>query len=850
MKKVLFKLVAVMCALLAVTCMTTAYAAVGFTSDGAADRTSVYVAGSPDSYPAESYDEDAGTYTGACSAFLTYVAEKADLSFAYIRSGKQDRRETLAKNNQVDLFFAFSDESGLLKLGADKVRLFSITKNGTPVDVYCVFTSVSGEKERAAVRSVAESLTKDDIARFFTADSSQVISRHRVRLGLIVLAIALFVVLAVLIIVLSLFFKRRQKKEAFVDNATDIGNKNYFMQMYGSTISDRTRELYYVVHFAFAIDWVNNNYGTDESDEVLKYAADTITQRLRDNEFCARIGGGSFAAAIYSNGVEQVERRVEEILRVLNAYCEKYLNGESRDLFHAGICALAIDDKNAEKVLYNADQAYHRAVESKKAYVFVNHDVLNEYQTKVSIREQAGPALEQHAFTPYVQFIVNGKDGKICGGELLSRWENRLYGLLGPASYIPILQDMGLIVRHDLLMLEEACKLLEQWHLRGKDYFLTCNLTRVTVSDKTLVEKVLAITEQFRFPKDRLVLEVTENSLEDDKESALQNIYSLKARGFRVALDDFSSGYTTVSNLYEYAVDLVKLDRQMILDADRDHQAAALLKEITRMCHELHIRVLAEGVENESQAQHIRFAECDYIQGYYYARALPIRELNGFEESYKPKEAPALAEPVETENTAADNVAEQPETPVEQAQATTAEQQVAAPVEQPAVTPAEPPVVIPAERAQAMAVGQPEILVVEQPETTVEQPQAAPAEQQVAAPVKQPAVTPAEPPVAAAVEQPQTMAVEQPVMSAQQPVAAAVAPQPAVQPAPAVSFASEERETPKASEPVTVPEQQTEKASRKNMLHIQYGPYTLDLPGNIDITPVADLLRAIQDKMD
>lgn len=640
MKKSLLVIATLLCVFFSLLPITAAQPSVDFTEDGAARQASIYVAGNPDCLPVEYYDADTGTYKGAAPAFLSLASEKTGLSFVYIRAGEQDRRATLARNGQIDLMFVTAEETSLLELGVEKIKLFSVMKNGSSLDVYCVFTFVSGEKERAAICSLAENLTNDDIAHFFTTDNFQTFNQRRLIVILIVMGVVLLCTIAALTVFMLLYFRRNRKKEAFVDTATDIGNKKYFIQMFSSTISDQTRELYYIVYFAFAIDWVNSNYGTEESDNILKYTADTIKQRVKDNEFCARVGGGSFAAAIYSNGVEHTERRVEEILRVLNAYGEKYLSGDIKSLFHAGVCALAVDDKNAEKVLYNVEQAYQHAVKDKKDYVFVNHDVLNEYKTKVSIRELAGEALEKRAFTPYVQFIFNTKDGSICGGELLSRWETRLYGLLTPGSYIPILQDMGLIVRHDLLMLEEACKLLEQWQSMGKDYFLTCNLTRITISDQSLVEKVTTISGRYSFPKEKLIIEVTEGSIEEDKDSALRNIHSLKEIGFRIALDDFSTGYTAVNNLYEYTVDLVKIDRQMIIDAGHDSHAAVFMKEIAKLCHDMNIHVLAEGVENENQAHLVRSARCDYTQGYFYARALPLREIIGFEKSYKAKMIP------------------------------------------------------------------------------------------------------------------------------------------------------------------------------------------------------------------
>jgi len=636
MKKAAIKILLWACALL-VFFPAPAYADVGCTTDGAADSAALYVAGNPDGFPVEGFDADSGTYVGAAPAFLQLVSERTGLNFVYICAGEQDRRETLIRNHQVDLLFSTSEEPVLLDLGDEAIKLFSVMNNGIPMDVYCVFTAVSGAEDRAQIRSVAESLTKDELSLLITTGSAHFSGGRRYNLAILLLCSALLVALAVVAVLSVLLYRKKHKGSAFVDTATMIGNKQYFVRTFRTMISDPARELYFVIHFAFDIVWINNSYGAEEADEILRYAADTITQRMKDNEFCARTGGGAFAAAIYSSGSDQVENRVDEILRVLNAYSGKYKNGEMKSLFHAGICALTLDDKNAEKVLYNAEQAYRRAVEEKRAFVFVNHDVLNEQRARVSIREQAGEALDQHAFMPYVQFIISTEDSSICGGEMLSRWPNRLYGLLNPGTYVPILQDMGLIVGHDLLMLEEACKLLQEWESRGKNWFLTCNLTRITISDPSLVDRIASIAEQYSFSREKLILEVTEDSLEEDKDKALRNITGLKEKGFHISLDDFSSGFTSVTDLYEYPVDLVKLDRQMILDADRDQHAAALLTEITRLCHELQILVLAEGVETEKQARQVQTSRCDYIQGYYYARPLPLRELDGFEERYRPE---------------------------------------------------------------------------------------------------------------------------------------------------------------------------------------------------------------------
>ncbi len=848
MRKTILKLLAgsFLCALIMILPPAPSRAAVDFTRDGAADYSGLYVAGVPDGYPVESFDEESGEYIGAGPTFLSLVSEKTGLDFYYIRAGGDDRRESLAKNDQVDLMFATGDENKVIDLGVEKLKLFSLSKNGSPTDVYCVFTSVSSEAERTKVRSVAESLTKDDVARLLTTEVSQSGGLKDFSITLLVLGGALFCAIAVIVPVLCMIFKRRPKKQTFSDPLTGLGNRARFAQMFSTDISDQTRELYNIAYFAFDIAWVNNNYGNEEADAVLRYAAHTVTKYVKDNEFCARVGGGAFAAAFNVGGDVPVEKRVESIVKKLNEYGGKNPGSEGKLLFQAGICALTLEDKDAEKVLYNAQQAYRRAVEEKKEYVFVNRDVLKDYRLKAFIRETARDALEKRTFTPYVQFVVYAENGMICGGEILSRWETRAFGLLSPGRYIQILQDIGLIVRHDLYMMEEACRLLEKWHSEGKNYFLNCNLTRVTISDPTLVEQVLSLAERYKFPKEKLILEVTEDSLESDKENALKNVRRLKENGFHIALDDFSSGYTTVTNLYEYAVDIVKIDRQMVLASEHDSQAASVMKEITRLCHELQVSVLAEGVETEEQARRVRSIQCDYIQGYFYARALPIRELEGFEQNYKAKVISAPAESAENLIVAPvdtvpkdDPVRLAIETPVVHAAPEVSEKAAqAAPVTPAPVADAEP---IRYETPAPVAEAEP--IRYETPAPVAE---AASVRYETPAPVANEAPVRYETPSAPAA----------PAFAEQAaPVSAVSAAPAAFSAAPAAERTAERADSAQNVSPVSEktaekPKVNSESAAEKNMLHIQYGPFRLDLPGNIDINPVGEILKAIQDKLD
>lgn len=444
----------------------------------------------------------------------------------------------------------------------------------------------------------------------------------------------LMTAVALVLLVLLLRGRKRAADSRGVDAVTGLGNQEQFYARFHEAVTDQTREQYYVNLFAFDLEHLGESCGSKETGRILRHAAAVLQKRMQEGEFCARVGGGAFAAALRCDDAELAQKRVEEILAALNAYRGQYRPKEGELLFRAGVCVLGEEAKSADETLYDGERAYRLAAEQGEAIAFADSEVLERQRIKSSVRAQVREGLARREFMPYVQFIVSTADSSICGGELLSRWQNRMYGLMNPGEYVSIIQEMGLISELDLEMLEEACRILEGWNREGKPYFLNTNLSRITISDPELCDKILRMTEKYEFPRRRMVLEVTEDALEENKEVALQNMAALKAKGFRIALDDFSAGYSSVTNLYEYDVDIVKIDRQMFVMAEEEAQAATLLNEVARLAHKLNIEVLGEGVENAAQDTLARNAKCEYIQGYYYARPLPVRELDSFAQSY------------------------------------------------------------------------------------------------------------------------------------------------------------------------------------------------------------------------
>ena len=238
-------------------------------------------------------------------------------------------------------------------------------------------------------------------------------------------------------------------------------------------------------------------------------------------------------------------------------------------------------------------------------------------------------ALEKREFLLYLQLIVD-RNEQIIGAEALTRWQNREKGLLSPAAFIEPLKSAGLIDKLDFYILEEACRQLEQWSQTGKGHlWISCNFTRMTVSRSDFAERFRKVLERYHFSPDRLIIELTEDSLMDNTTAAYGNILACQKMGCQIALDDLGNGYSSLQDLCDYPIDMIKIDRHILLKSTTP-RGNALLQGLTKLGHDLGMKVLCEGVESEDEKQRVFQAGCDYIQGFYYSRALPRDEADLF----------------------------------------------------------------------------------------------------------------------------------------------------------------------------------------------------------------------------
>lgn len=245
--------------------------------------------------------------------------------------------------------------------------------------------------------------------------------------------------------------------------------------------------------------------------------------------------------------------------------------------------------------------------------------------------------LKNREFKTHLQFVVDNKTKKIVSCEALSRWITSEGEVILPGRYIGVMEKSGLIINFDYYMFENVCAKLAAWSGTEFDGIkMSCNLTRITISEKDFVDRIKAIADAYTFDKSKLIIEITEDSIEKNLDVARANIQTIKKMGFSVALDDIGSGYTSLISLCDYPIDIVKLDRALLLLADKEI-GRKLFLGVMSFIQDLGLKVVCEGVETEEQNALISESNCDHIQGWYYSKALPTRDAENFARAYMEK---------------------------------------------------------------------------------------------------------------------------------------------------------------------------------------------------------------------
>ena len=597
----------------------------------ASARETLLISGNADLYPIESYDRGRECYVGLLPELYERLSEQTGYDLVYLPYSKNTTQAQQTANRQADIISAYP--SGAVDSGAMRrqVLLCTIEHDGAERAIYVGFTNALTPELAGALAQALEDLSgAESIGVLADYTNSSGAEAYRTR-WLITLAalIAAMLAAAVALIVFARKKRAEQKTNALIDPRYGIGNDRFYLHCVETLLPAPLRSLTYVVCVGCDMTSLEHRCGEAEREELFCRAAEFLRRGCAREDYLACVGRGMFALVCQRSSREAAQQHTEALVRELNAYLEGF-RAEYNGSFRAGICSLEENpDYSGEAALYSARQGCAYAFGHGMLCAFGNKRMVGESEQLDRLRRRTAEAVAKGEFEPYFQFVVD-RGGTIIGAETVSRWQSPEEGLLPPSKYIDLMIRAGTVTEHDLYMLRCACVQLQTWKREGRGtLWLSCNFTRQSIADEKILARVREIVEQYDFTRDRLVVELTEDSYAHDREAALRTIEGLHAMGLRIVLDDIGAGYSSLSDLSTYPIDGVKIDRSIVIESALP-RARALLEGMIRLSHDMGIRVLCEGVEDKATCDAVLAAGCDFIQGFYFSRVLPRREAESF----------------------------------------------------------------------------------------------------------------------------------------------------------------------------------------------------------------------------
>jgi len=411
------------------------------------------------------------------------------------------------------------------------------------------------------------------------------------------------------------------------DALTDLPNRVLLRESLEQALS-RVKRGELVALFYVDLDHfkaVNDTLGHLVGDELLKQVAGRLRGCIREIDTIARLGGDEFA--IIQTALTRPSDAALLAQRVQDAVKAPYVIDGNHVVIDTSIgIALAPDDgASVEELLKNADlAAYAAKADGRGTFRFFEQDMDRRIKQRRLMELDLREAVSRREFRLHYQPIVNMQNGEITSFEALIRWEHPERGLVAPADFIPVAEDLGLIVPIGEWVINQACADAATWSERIK---VAVNLSPVQLLNKGLVEVVTRALARSGLPAHRLEFEITETVLMHNTAATLATLHQLRELGIHFSMDDFGTGYSSLSYLRSFPFDKIKIDRSFVTDISDEKNSLAIIKGVTSLATSLNMITAVEGVETEEQLDYVRPLGCTEMQGYLFSRPRALEEI-------------------------------------------------------------------------------------------------------------------------------------------------------------------------------------------------------------------------------
>ncbi|MDN2678615.1 EAL domain-containing protein [Janthinobacterium sp. SUN033] len=430
---------------------------------------------------------------------------------------------------------------------------------------------------------------------------------------------------------------------AFYDVLTGLPNRRLLMDRIGHLLAAAPRGNTISALMFIDLDHfkhINDARGHATGDALLRLAGERLAQLMRKADTVARIGGDEFVVLLahLAEDLDSAARATAQVAEKIRAAIARDFDIDGQS-YHCsasiGVTLLPKAGQQAHDLLREADIAMYRAkAEGRNGIAFFEAAMQAGVERRLTLERALARALDAHALCMHVQPQVD-RHGRVTGAELLMRWPQADGSHIAPGIFIPIAEESGLIVRLGHWALREACRAAAMLARAGQPVALSVNVSPAQFRQPDFAARVQAALAEHGTPAGALILELTEGLLIDQRDASLARMRELAALGIRFSIDDFGTGYSSLAYLTSMPLYELKIDKRFIDDTPHDARDTAIVQAILAMARHLGLRVVAEGVETQEQADFLLAHDCDGLQGYLYARPMPLDDFPGWLARYQ-----------------------------------------------------------------------------------------------------------------------------------------------------------------------------------------------------------------------
>lgn len=411
---------------------------------------------------------------------------------------------------------------------------------------------------------------------------------------------------------------------------TGIWNRRAFKEHWQQHLSDKQSENQQATIILVDIDRFkkfNESLGESKGDELMRMFIHRLRELCYSTCSLYRYNSDEFIFLLKDATIDKIEQLANSILDSLK---QPFMIDEQEYFISVsiGISLSPADGKDIETLVRKADQALFSAKEHGRShYRYYRDDMTNVFPNEALMEAHLRRAIEFNELSIHLQPQMNLNDNSINSFEALLRWNNRKFGFVSPAQFIPIAEATGLIVEIGDWIINEVCRYQKEWNVKGyRPVRIAINISPKQFRKENFARKIKATLKKYNVAPQLIEVEITESSMTNVHET-YSILTELKQLGVYVSVDDFGTGYSSLSYLKRYPIDIIKIDQSFIADIEKDDKNEAIIKAIISMSHNLGLEVIAEGIEEPSQVAFLKRHRCQKGQGYLYNKPLPVETI-------------------------------------------------------------------------------------------------------------------------------------------------------------------------------------------------------------------------------